>query len=300
LLYTGREGFLTGTLPFIREGLDAGEPVLVAAPGERLAWIEAELGPDTARILLLDMARIGRNPARIISEWRAFLAQHGDGDLPVRGVGEPAWAERSDEELLECARHEALLNLAFRDAPRFRLLCPYDVASLDRRAVRRACATHPIIWENGAPRESASYLDPLGALARFDGELAPPPADAWRVGFGPHDVGMIRRLISGGARGMGIPSERANDLVLAVSEIASNSILHGGGRGDLLVWRRGPRLVCEIRDRGRIGDPLVGRSRPSPEQLGGRGVWLANEVCDLVQLRTGAGGTVVRLSLGSR
>jgi MEDS: MEthanogen/methylotroph, DcmR Sensory domain len=44
----------------------------------------------------------------------------------LRGIGEPLFATRSADELVECQRHEALLNLAFQDAPGFWLLCPYD------------------------------------------------------------------------------------------------------------------------------------------------------------------------------
>jgi anti-sigma regulatory factor (Ser/Thr protein kinase) len=88
--------------------------------------------------------------------------------------------------------------------------------------------------------------------------------------------------------------------VLAVHEIAANSIRHGGGRGTLRVWRDGGSLVCEIRDRGHIRDPLVGRTRPLPNATGGRGLWIANQICDLVQIRSTAAGTVVRVHQSNR
>ena len=76
--------------------------------------------------------------------------------------------------------------------------------------------------------------------------------------------------------------------MLAVGELAANSIRHGGGRGILRVWRTDDALICEIRDRGRIADPLAGRVKPGLEQLDGRGLWIANAVCDLIQIRAGA------------
>ena len=82
--------------------------------------------------------------------------------------------------------------------------------------------------------------------------------------------------------------------MLLVSELVTNSVRHGGGGGVLRVWRDGDALVCEVRDGGRLGDPLAGRRRPTLEQPDGRGLWLANQLCDLVQLRSSAGGTVVR------
>jgi anti-sigma regulatory factor (Ser/Thr protein kinase) len=88
------------------------------------------------------------------------------------------------------------------------------------------------------------------------------------------------------------------DLVLAVTELGANSARHGGGRGRLRIWRDDRRLVCEVGDRGRIVDPLAGRRRPETGQLGGYGLWLANQVCELVQIRTFATGGVVRLHVG--
>jgi anti-sigma regulatory factor (Ser/Thr protein kinase) len=92
----------------------------------------------------------------------------------------------------------------------------------------------------------------------------------------------------------------AEDLTLAVDEIAANSLLHGGGRGVLRVWAEPDTLVCEVSDEGVIRNPLVGRVRPALDRLGGRGFWLANQLCDLVQVRSGPAGTVVRLHVRRR
>ncbi len=86
-----------------------------------------------------------------------------------------------------------------------------------------------------------------------------------------------------------------DDLVLCVDEMASNSLLHGGGDGVLRMWREPIEVICEISDAGSIADPLVGRENPALDRLGGRGLWMANQLCDLVQVRSGASGTVVRL-----
>jgi anti-sigma regulatory factor (Ser/Thr protein kinase) len=95
-----------------------------------------------------------------------------------------------------------------------------------------------------------------------------------------------------------LPPARVDDLVLAVNELASNSIYHGGGVGKLRIWRDGETLLCEVRDRGRITEPLVGRVKPAPEQWTGRGLWLVNQVCDLTQIRSDAAGSVVRVHIG--
>jgi anti-sigma regulatory factor (Ser/Thr protein kinase) len=69
------------------------------------------------------------------------------------------------------------------------------------------------------------------------------------------------------------------------------------GNGLLRIWQERGALVCEAQDRGWIEQPLVGRIVPEHGQLGGRGLWLANQLCDLVQIRCSAPGTVVRMRL---
>ena len=83
--------------------------------------------------------------------------------------------------------------------------------------------------------------------------------------------------------------------MLAVDEVATNSYRYGGGGGTLRTWASGGGLVCEVRDGGRFSDPLVGRRRPSSDRIGGRGLWIANQLCDLVQVRSSGEGAVVRL-----
>ena len=87
------------------------------------------------------------------------------------------------------------------------------------------------------------------------------------------------------------------DLVLAVSEVATNSVVHASGGGTLHAWEESGSLMCEVRDDGHLQYPLTGRERPAAGQTSGRGLWLANHVCDLVQMRTSGTGNVVRLHM---
>jgi anti-sigma regulatory factor (Ser/Thr protein kinase) len=90
------------------------------------------------------------------------------------------------------------------------------------------------------------------------------------------------------------------DLVLAANEIATNSVRHGGGRGAVRMWRHGESVACEVRDSGQIAHPLAGRERPKGGQTSGFGLWLANQLCDLVQIRSVESGSVIRLLVSLR
>jgi anti-sigma regulatory factor (Ser/Thr protein kinase) len=116
------------------------------------------------------------------------------------------------------------------------------------------------------------------------------PGDSWQERWLARDAAGSR------AAALGLPQERARDFALAVSEVASNSIRHGGGRGLLRMWVQDGSLVCELSDAGYIADPLAGKLRPAERQIGGTGLWFTHQLCDLVQIRsTRENGTRVRL-----
>jgi anti-sigma regulatory factor (Ser/Thr protein kinase) len=292
VFYRGLDDLVATVLPFIREGIALGEPVLVALLPERLAAVESALGPDATRVDFVDMAELGRNPARIIPEWRRFVDDAG-ADGPVRGVGEPVWCGRRDVEIEEARLHEALLNVAFDGGPAWRLICPYDVESLPAEVIDDALRSHPF-----AERPATSQVGYAGhahALAAFEAPLRPPPANADVMAFGREDLTGLRSSVGRLADQAGVGHAVADDLVLAAHELATNSVLHGGGSGTMVAWDEPEAFVVEIRDTGVIGDPLVGRDLLQELSENGRGVWMANQLCDLVQVRSGADGTVVRL-----
>jgi anti-sigma regulatory factor (Ser/Thr protein kinase) len=293
LLYEGVQGFVDGTLPFLREGLDAGEPMLVVVGPEKIARLRAALGADADAVRFVDMTVLGRNPGRIISAWWDFVEEYPD--RPIRGIGEPVWADRSAAELVECQLHESLLNLAFGQTGPFRLMCPYDVAALGDGPVHEARCSHPLVDS----RASAHYRGAERLLSPFEAPLPAPVAPAGLTGFDAHSLDEVRSTVADWAGSAGLSRMRTGDLVLAVNEAAANSVVHGGGHGVLRAWSENGSLVCEVRDRGRITDPLVGRRRPAPDATGGRGVWIVHQACDLVQLRSGADGTVVRMHMAA-
>jgi anti-sigma regulatory factor (Ser/Thr protein kinase) len=293
LFYDGESEFLVGTVPFIRQGLEQREAVLVVVSAAKIDLLRRELGEDASLVMFADMAGVGANPARIVPAWRDFVDQHG-GTRALRGIGEPIWSARPADELVECQRHESLLNVAFGGGPAWRLLCPYDTSSLPEPVLEEARRSHQYVVERHVELPSPQFRGVAASGAEFSAPLSPVPAKASSMGFARGELVDLRRLVAGVCATAGLDHERTLDLVSAANEVATNSIEHGGGSGTVLVWQDGVSVVCEIRDRGRYAHPLADRERPTGT-ASSRGLWLANQLCDLVQIRTYPTGTVVRL-----
>jgi anti-sigma regulatory factor (Ser/Thr protein kinase) len=134
-------------------------------------------------------------------------------------------------------------------------------------------------------------------MGPFDGALPAPSAKPAELPFTDRDLGALRRFVYQGATAASLGVDRAHELVLAVNELASNSVRHGGGTGTLWMWREADELLCEVRDSGHITEPSVGRIPPTPEQESGRGLWVVNHLCDLVQIHSTPAGTAVRVHM---
>jgi len=297
LLYAGADEFVDAVAAYVRAGLAAGEPVLVSLGAAKTELLRRALRREGDGVRFADMDVIGANPARLIPLWRAFAEDCDAAGGPGRGVAEPAFAGRSPAELVECQRHESLLNLAFAGAPAWRLLCTYDVTALDPDVVAGARRRHPYLSAGGTHQANDEYLGIGAAIGPFAEPLVEPLVPVVSLTFGHGPLGSLRSLVASYAERCGLGASRTKDLVLAVNEVATNSLRHGGGHGALRLWSDGGAVVCEIRDAGQIEEPLAGRSFPPKDGESGRGLWLANQLCDLVQVRTFPSGSVVRLHM---
>ncbi len=296
LFYADGDQFLAGTVPLIREALAAERQALVAVREQNARLLRAELGADGERVRFIEMESVGRNPARIIPIWRDFVDAYVAEGCGGLGIGEPVWPDRTSAELVECQHHEALLNIAFDAGPAWRLVCPYEASALDDDVLEEAARSHPLVSSAGESEASVAYLAETNGRP-FTGPLGDPPPDAERFGFGADGIAELRHHVVRRAGEAGLGAERAADLGLAVTELASNSVRHGGGAGLLQLWLADRWVVCEVSDAGRFGDTLVGRLRPSRTRPDGRGLWLTNQLCDLVQIRNGPDGARVRLQM---
>ena len=291
--YDSAAGFVACVRRFVEQGFDDAEPVLIAAPSQSMGLLREHLAGGGRRVSWADMTAIGTNPARIIPAIRAFASSHEGGQ--VRCVAQCLWTGRTAEQRRETIRHEALINLAFTDIP-VSILCPYDVTLPDADIAASARLTHPTLIWDGSAQLSTAYYAGTTFPAGYDGALDPVPNDAVTLPY-RDDLHKVREFISEHAARAGLAQHRIADLVIAVSELAANTYRHTAAGGTVCVWATADELICQVHDTGHMSEPLIGRLRRFPDGSGGQGLWLVHELCDLVEIRTGSGGTQVRLHM---
>lgn len=297
--YRDDEQYLRGTAGYVREGLAAQEAVLVAAVAPRVRLLREELGAQAADVEFADLSEVGRNPGRIVPLWQDWIERNAGSARGLRGVCEPPLAGRDEDGLRECRLHEQLLNTAFGRGRAWSLLCLYDAGRLAADVVDGARHSHPLVFEDGVRLPNAAYRHSEADVRAMFGAPLPEPDAADVVaafGFDFGTIDRVRAAVREFAPELGLDSAGVLDLALVASELAANSVRHGGGSGVFRLWRQGPHAVCEARDLGLITDPLVGLRRPDfRKNAGGAGLWTVHQLCDLVCIRSGVEqGTVVR------
>nr|WP_294694379.1 MEDS domain-containing protein [uncultured Friedmanniella sp.] len=285
--------FTAGLVPFLEEGLEASEPTMVAVGPEHTDWLRDALGRRAEKIRFVDMHQLGRNPARIIPAWQQFLDESGGPHRPVRGIGEPIWPGRRAEELLECQLHEALLNVAVDPDLPFWLICPYDTSNLSHAVVEEAYRSHPVIVEAGTYQGSTGYAGRAHVDSLFAAELGAPSTEVRTAHFGDHDVNRLLTYTRLEFYVTGLSASRADDLAYVVQRLALDSLHRGSGGGTVTIWSQPDSVVCEVADDLPVNDPLIGRRAPTGEAHDA--LWVANQLCDLVQLRSTPAGAAVRV-----
>jgi anti-sigma regulatory factor (Ser/Thr protein kinase) len=292
LLCRGHEARTDATLAFLRSGMHDGAATTMVAAGQRTQEIARALGPDAHHVHFETIEHLGSNPAHLIPFWMKQLQASSTTGQLLRGVSEALPSSGSADLVTEFGVNESLINIAFGGGPSWTLLCPYDVDAHEAETIRVVRETHPFISENGVSERNAAYRPP----APLAGMLPTPPGNVEARSFSVGDLRGLRRAASALAREAGL-LDRADDVALVVSEVAANSVRYGGGEGRFSSWRTTSGLICEVRDSGVIVDPLVGRVKPydEPGRAGGAGLWIANSLSDLVQIRSGTSGTNVRL-----
>lgn len=295
LVYSSDDEFLSLATPYIQEGLHADEQVLVVTTGTNIELLRDRLDDHAAGVDFIDSSVWYSSPANTLFAYDQYVHDQEQRTRPVRILGEPPWEDRSPLRRRAWQRYESLLNLAFADRD-MSCVCPYDTRVVEPSVLASARRTHPTLITIDAEQPSTDYAEPAEFCAECDDTPLPaPPGPISEREFDAAALKSAREFVTWVADQAGLPSPRVSELVTAVNEITTNAVRHGGGRGRLRTWREDHCLVFEVDDSGRSRpDPLAGHLRPpaDPHRSGGYGLWLARQLCDLVEVRDGPGWLV--------
>jgi anti-sigma regulatory factor (Ser/Thr protein kinase) len=292
-LFFGTDSELVDALvPFVRDGLARNESVVAVLTRANLRVLRDALDDDADAVTFADRDDWYQRPAITIANWQQALSEATDrGHRDVRLIGEVAFG-RPDRHAT-WSRYESALNRVFADAPAW-IVCPYDTRVLPPALLAQARHTHPTVL---APTRMPSD----GYVAVEDFLLSVP--EPIPVVSGPptavfvleDTVAPARRAVRHHMAGLGWGgSDRLDDLLLVLSEVASNSICHGRCRRELRVWADEHRVVCQVGDDGPgPSDPLASYQPPSQSVTGGRGLWIAQQLSDVFAVEHRADRTAV-------
>ena len=294
LIYESVEDFVEAASPFVREGLEHGEPVLVRVKSENAEALRAALGDDE-NADVASAEGFYETPSRTRAKVLDWVTENA-GDARVRILSEPLWPLDSDARIREWARHESVVNVAFSGRP-VSFACLYDANSLPDEIIDDAESTHPSILRSEGASESPAYAAPEDFCDRLNAQTPVRTGmPTLQMPFDRDDLRAVREIVVDEGFAAGIRGTRLEDLKLAVDEVATNAIVHGSSTAQLKLWREDDELIWEVSDSGPgIDDPLAGQIAPDPSALGGRGLWMARMICDSLEFRSDGSGTVVAL-----
>ena len=159
-VYDSESHYLATVVPYLREGVLHGDAVLAVTTKSQIRRIRSALGSDAARVDFRSSDGWYRSPMEALKRYRTYLERRLDsGARWTRIVGEPIWSGRSDSEIEEWVRYEAIINLSLASQPAT-IICPYDMRSLAPGIVVAAHRTHPEFANGTNVTLSSAYRQP--------------------------------------------------------------------------------------------------------------------------------------------
>jgi DNA-binding NarL/FixJ family response regulator len=160
LVYSTAEEFLAATVPFIREGLEGEEPLLVVTKEANLSALRTALDRDAGRVDFVDSAAWYRSPPQTLEAYDRYVRTRlEEGARRVRIIGELVWPRTSARAVAEWKRYESAINVTWASTPTW-VVCPYDATALPEEVVSDAKRTHPVLRTGRGTRPSPRYTDP--------------------------------------------------------------------------------------------------------------------------------------------
>ncbi|MEU4419938.1 ATP-binding protein [Actinoplanes sp. NPDC024001] len=234
--------------------------------------------------------------------FRRYLAEQADAGRQVQVIAEPQLADPADTELDRVSAYlayEAVCNDAY--APYgSAVTCLWDSRHHPASVIDGVRATHSHLLTAAGRHPSPAYVTPETYLAARQQPLTPPPArvDHDRALAEVTELRDLRQALTAWAAGHGFAEEPTDDLVVATVEVASNGLRHAGTPVRIRAWHHAGTLTVQCDDAaGKPVPPTAGYHRPQITDTlpGGRGLWLARQLADIVHVDSVPGRTSVRL-----
>ncbi len=284
--------------PLVQAGIAGGEPVAVNLSSRHLESLQDCLGADAGRVSWSDTDEWLPHPVRRLRVFEAMLEERrASGSGPSWWIGECAWPEGPLEELVEWERFDALLGPLLAGTE-MRMVCVYDTSRVPADVIGRAGAIHPQVGITPV-RRSAAYVP----CERFLAATTPPALDVPEGAMrspGRLRPAEARSFVAGFAAPL-LSEAELDELGVVVSELVTNSWRSGAPEIELSCWSEGRTVVVQVDDDGPgMDDPLAGYRRPPADAPGGRGLWIARQLADLVQIAPRSPGTSVRARLSAK
>ncbi len=305
LYYASDEDLLAVVVPFLRGGVAAGEPTVVALGAEHAELVRAALPPeDTDAVVFHPGGDMYARPASAIRCYRAMLAEHtaaGAGQIRIIGELPPAELGATWDWW---ARYESAINHAYDEFPLWSM-CAYDTTTTPPAVLADVARTHP---RAAAPGDrhipSSAYLAPEQFLTTpvpvvpDPLQLTPPAYE--RDNPEPADVRAAVVRLSEAIPGRPLTQDKITDLRMAATEAVTNALHHGTPPVVVRGWAGADRIVLTITDQGKgPRDPFAGLQAAPHAPAGGLGLWLINQVCDHVAMHRDHEGFTLRLISGN-
>jgi anti-sigma regulatory factor (Ser/Thr protein kinase) len=293
LLYEGPDDFLSATLPFVREGIADGDPVIAVADKPNADALRDALGEEARDVDIRYSHEWYASPGRAFSGFLGFACDHPDANW-VRMIGEPPWPLGWRAGIAEYAHYESVFNVISKHKPIW-ALCPYDVTLLPGEILEHARATHPEIRTGTDSGTNPSYVDPDEYCSQLADRLSV-PANGDRRFAVSSDYAALRAAVGAQAEAARVRGDRLADFLLAVHEVLVNARNHGDGPATLRSWAEERTFVCDVESSGpEVSEATAGYLPLDLTAASGRGLWLVRQLCDLVEIQSRNGRTSVRL-----
>jgi len=285
-------------VPFVEEGVAAGQPVILGYDDRKASLLRSWLD-DPAAVTFIADSSLYATPARAIaSYWQMFEDLTAAGATQIRIAGDVPH-EGNGGRFAGWDRYESAANTVWDRFPVWSR-CLYDATTAAPRVLDIAARTHPRIvlpsgqYEHSRRYEDAADFQPLPA------NPDPLERSAPAIELSDPSAAQVRHAVTsiGGGR---VPDTALDDLVIGVGEAVSNARQHGRPPVTARIWAGSGRILVHVHDTGPgPADPLAGLVPVwTGPGLPGAELWLMHMLDLDVALIRSRDGFTVRLAAGN-